>query len=258
MSLSLTGKKIFGTGRFFGINNAANPTPARFMIPQDMSVDFKRSTKMLYGENMLAEDIGSGEMTVTGKVTAGATNPRIIGDLVFGVSGSAGQTLEADNELGTLVTHAYTVTNSADTPLVDLGVVNTTNGQRYTRVAPASEVAGKSYSFNAATGVYTFNAAEAGTTFKFSYLYTVAASGESLTLSNQAMGRVGGFTGVYVFPWTNPSLVVEQDVLTLNNCLATDTGIATKMGDYAKPTFGFEAAVDVNENLGTFSFAEAA
>lgn len=257
MALSLTGKKIFGTGRFWGINNAANPTPARFMIPQDMNIDFKRSTKMLYGENMLAEDIGSGEMTVTGKVTAGATNPRIIGDLVFGVSGVTGQVMEADNELGTLASHAYTVVNSADTPLVDLGVVNTTNGKRYVRVAPASEAAGVSYSFNTATGVYTFAIGEAGTTFKFSYLYTLA-TGETLTLSNQAMGRVGGFTGVYVFPWTNPSLTVEQDVLTLNNCLATDTGIATKLGDYAKPTFGFEAAVDVNENLGTFTFAEAA
>jgi hypothetical protein len=127
-----------------------------------------------------------------------------------------------------------------------------------TRVAAASEVAGKSYSFNASTGTYNFNVSETGTTFKFSYLYTLSSSGETLALANQAMGRVGGFTAVLVFPWTNPSNVVEQDVLTLNNCIASDSSMATKLGDYGKPTFGYEAAVDSNENLGTFTFAEAA
>lgn len=258
MTLSLTGKKIFGAGRFFGINNVTNPTPARFMVPQDMSIDFKRQTKSLFGENMFAEDVASGEMAVTGKVTTGTTSVRVLGDLVLGGGGGAatGQVMEADNESGTLVSHAYTVTNSSDTPITDLGVVNATNGQRYVRVAAASEVAGKSYSFSA--GTYTFNVSETGTVFKFSYLYTLNASGETLSITNQPMGRVGGFTGVMVFPWTNPSNVVEQDVLTLNNCISSDTSIASKLGDYAKPTFGFDAAVDVNETLGTFTFAEAA
>ena len=253
---SLTGKKIFGAGRFFGINNVTNPTPARFMIPQDMSVSFKRQTKSLFGENQFAEDIGSGELSCTGKVTMGATNARILADLVFGIGGTTGQVMQADNELGTLSSHAYTVTNSADTPITDLCVVNTTNGQRYTRVQAGSETAGKSYSFIA--GIYTFNSAETGTTFKLSHLYTLSTQGETLTIANQPMGRVGGFTGVLVFPWTNPSNAVEQDVLTLNNCIASDTEITAKLGDYGKPTFSYEAAVDTSEMLGTFTFAEAA
>jgi len=258
MPLSLTGKKVFGSGRFFGINNVTNPTPARFMVPQDMSVDFKRQVKSLFGENMFAEDVGSGEMSVTGKVTMGAVNARIFADLIFGIGNTTGQVMEADNELGTLASHAYTVANASDAPLTDLGVVNTTNGQRYTRVASGSEAAGKSYSFNSSTGTYTFSASETGATFKFSYLYTLTTSGETLALANQAMGRIGGFTAVLVFPWTNPSNAVEQDVLTLNNCIASDSSMATKLGDYGKPTFGYEAAVDTNGNLGTFTFAEAA
>lgn len=257
MSFSLTGKKIFGSGRFFGINNVTTPTPARFMVPQDMSIDFKRQTKSLFGENMFAEDVASGEASVTGKVTYAATSARVFGDLVFGdtASSATGQVMEADNELGTLTSHAYTALNVSDTPITDLGVVNTTNGQRYVRVASAP-AAGVSYSFSA--GTWTFNAAETGTTFKFSYLYTLSSTGETLTLTNQPMGRVGGFTGVMIFPWTNQSNVVEQDILTLNNCISSDSTIASKLGDYAKPTFGFDAAVDVNETLGTFSFAEAA
>src|SRR5208282_924003 len=109
-----------------------------------------------------------------------------------------------------------------------------------------------SYTFAPATGVYTFNASEAGTTFYFSYLYPVTATGETVTLANAPQGKVADFTAIYVFPWTNPGNVVEQDVLTLNSCIASDTEISTKNGDYTKPTFGFEAAVDSFGNLGTF------
>lgn len=255
MTAPLNGKKTFGAGRFFAINNVTNPTPARFLVPQDMSATFKRSTKTLFGENMFAEDLASGEMNVTGKVTMGTTNARIFSDLVFGAGNSAGQVNEIDNELGTIATHIITVVESA-TWTVDLGVVNTATGGRYKRVAAASEAAGVSYSV--AAGVYTFATGETGVTFKISYLYGITSTGETVTMTNQPMGRIGGFTAIYVFPWTNPSNVVEQDVLTLNSCVASDSEIATKMGDYAKPTFGLEAAVDTNEVLGTFTFAEAA
>lgn len=255
MVAPLNGKKVFGAGRFFAIDNVTNPTPARFQIPQDMSVNFKRSTKTLFGENMFAEDLASGEMNVTGKVTMGTTNPRIFADLIFGATTSTGQILEADNESGTIATSHITVTNSA-TWTVDLGVVNATTGARYKRVAPASEASGISYSVTA--GVYAFAAGETGTVFKISYLYTAAGSGETVSMANQPMGRVGGFTAVYVFPWVNPSNVMEQDILTLNSCVANDSEIATKMGDYGKPTFGLEAAVDTSGNLGTFTFSQAA
>lgn len=250
MTIPLTGKKIFGPGRFFGINNVTNPTPTRFFVPQDISVDIKRKTASLFGENIFAEDVGVGETTVSGKVTMGGTNARLLADLIFGVTGSTGQVNEVD-ENGTLVSHAYTVVNSADTPVTDLGVVNTTNGQRYVRVASAP-VAGTSYTF--AAGTYTFNASETGTTFKFSYLYTLT-SGETLAIANQPMGRVGGFTAVEVFPWADTSNVMQQDILVLNNCIASDHSWSTKIGDFGKPTFAYDAAVDALSNLGTWTFA---
>jgi len=251
----LNGKKIFGAGRFFGINNVTNPTPARFVLPQDMSITFKRGVKSLYGENQLAADVSGGEMDVTGKVTYGTSNARIIADLLFGVGNNTGQTLESDNELGTIAMHTISVAN-ASTWTVDLGVVNTASGKRYQRVAAGSETAGVSYS--AASGNYSFASGETGTTFKISYLYTNASAGETVNLTNQPMGKVSDFSAVYVFPWTNNSNVTEQDVLTLNSCVASDAEISTKQGDYAKPSFGFTAACDTNDMLGTFSFAETA
>lgn len=255
---ALNGKKIFGAGRFFGINNITNPTPTRFLVPQDQSINFKRSTKSLFSENQLPEDVSSGEMEVQGKVTYATTNSRAFAELLFGVSQAVGQTLEADNEQGTLVSHAYTAVNGG-TFSVDLGVVLVSSGKRYVRVAAASEVAGTSYSVNTSTGVYTFAVGETGTVFKFSYLYTSASGGSTVSLTNQPMGKGGGdFTAIHVLPWTNNSNVVEQDVLTLNSCIASDAEISAKIADYAKPTFAFSAACDTTGTLGTFSFAEAA
>lgn len=252
--MTVNGKKIFGQGRFFGISNVTAPTPARFGLVQDQTITFKRSTKSIFGENQLAADVSSAELEVTGKVTYGTSNPRISADLMFGVAGSTGQTLEADNELGTASASIVTVANSANWTQ-DLGVVAVTTGKRMVRVA-SGPVAGVSYTV--AAGVYTFAAGDSTIQVKISYLWTSSASGESVVITNQPMGRVGGFTGVMVFPWTNPSGVVEQDVLTLNSCVASDNEISTKLGDYSKPTFGFMAATDANDTLGTFAFSQAA
>lgn len=254
MTNVLSGKKIFGQGRFFGVSNVTNPTPARFGLVQDQTITFKRETKSIFGEKQLAADVSSGSLEVTGKVTYGQSNPRISADLMFGVSGTSSQVLEADNELGTAVSSVVTVANSS-TWTQDLGVTNAVTGARYVRVA-SSPVAGVSYTV--AAGAYTFASGDSTVQVKISYLYTASNQGESLTLSNQPMGRIGGFTAVMVFPWTNPYEVVEQDVLVLNSCIGSDNEISTKLGDYAKPTFGFTAGVDANDNLGTFSFPEAA
>ena len=252
---ALNGKKIFGAGRFFGINNTATPTPARFLLPQDMSISFKRGVKSLFGENQLAADLSGGEMEVSGKVSYGAMNARIFADLLFGIGATTGQTLEADNELGTIASHAIQVVNHA-TWTVDLGVVNATSGARYQRVAAGSETAGVSYSVT--SGTYAFSSSETGTTFKISYLYASPSAGETLSLTNSPQGKVSDFSAVYVFPWTNNANVTEQDVLTLNSCIASDAEISTKQGDYAKPSFAFSAACDTNDTLGTFAFAETA
>ena len=256
--MALNGKKVFGSGRFFGINNVTNPTPARFSLVQDMTVTMKRDVKSIFGESQLAADVSSGSMDVTGKVTYGTMNARVQAGLMFGDAGVTGQTNQADNEQGVVPgssTYIITVTNSA-TWTEDLGVLDVATGNRMTCVASGSELAGKSYSVSA--GVYKFASGDANAVKKISYLWTGTTAGETVTLTNQAMGRVGGFAAVNVFPWTNMAGVPEQDVLVLNNCIASDSEISSKSADYGKPTFGYTAAVDTNDNLGTFSFAEAA
>lgn len=249
---SITGKKIFGAGRFFGINNVSNPTPLRAYVPQDQSIDFKIATKSLTGENKFPVAIAQGDISVTGKVTMGANNARIFADLMFNLGSSAGSTIEQEKEAAAIPGTPYTVTvANAATFTVDLGVALASDGTVFTRVA-ATPATGE-YSVDVSTGIYTFAAADTLKNVVITYLYTNAAAGEKLIMTNSLQGPAGAFTAVMVFPYGS-----DQDVLTLNNAIASDAGIGSKQGDFAKPTFGFMAATDSSDTLGTFSFAQAA
>jgi len=248
MTTSLTGKKLFGAGRFFGINGVTNPTPTRFQTMQDSSIDFKAATKSLFGENRLPVAVAVGEVTITGKVTLGANNSRMFADLLFSDAQSTGSILESDKEAWAIPTTPYqvTVTNSA-TWTTDLGVTDTT-GKVYTRVA-SSPTTGQ---YSVAAGVYTFAAADTGLNVLVSYLYTSSTLGSKITVDNTVMGPAGSFQGVMVMPYGT-----EQDVFTFNNCITQGAAIANKNGDYAKPTFDFMCSTDSTDTLGTLSFAEA-
>lgn len=250
--MSINGKQTFGAGRFFGINNVSNPTPMRARVPQDMSIDFKLATKDLYGENRLPVAVAAGELSVAGKVTLGSTESRMFADLIFGDGGSPGQILEMDKESGTVPavsTYIIPVANSDDWT-TDLGVIDAVTGQVLTCVASGSEAVGL---YSVAEGIYTFASGDANRNVKISYLYTDDTAGETVALSNSLQGPAGAFTAVMAFLYGS-----AQDVLTLNNAIPTDSGIASKQGDFAKPTFGFMAATDPTDTLGTFSFAQAA
>jgi len=247
--MSLTGKKLFGAGRFLGVNNVSNPTPTRFQTMQDSSIDFKAATKSIFGENRLPVAVAIGEVTITGKVTLGANNSRMFADLLFADAQSAGQVLEAEKEAQNIPPtpgpYTVTVTNSAQWT-TDLGVTKT-DGTVFVRVA-SGPTAGQ---YSVAAGVYTFAAADQATPILISYLYTNSSAGSNITVANTPMGPAGSFTGVLVMPYGT-----EQDVFVFNNCITQGAGIANKNGDFAKPTFDFMCSTDSTDTLGTLSFAE--
>ncbi len=246
-------KPTFGAGRVFATGNYANPTPARALVPQSQSIDFKRKTESLFGEQQLAVAVGAGEMDITGKVEYGAANARIFADIMFGDGSTTGQTLEADGEAGTVPgtsTYTVTVVNSA-TWIFDLGVKNATTGVLMTCVASGSEMAGKSYSV--AAGVYKFAAGDANTNVLISYAYTVSTSGETIALTNQTQGLVGNFTAVHVFPWGT-----GQDMFVFGNCIAGSAGISLKKSGFASNTLDYVACANSSGSVGTATFANAA
>jgi hypothetical protein len=246
-------KPTFGVGRVFATANVANPTPARLPVPQSQSIDFKRKTESLFGENQLAVAVAAGEMEVSGKVEYGVANARIVSDIMFADGSTTGQTLEADGEAGTVpgsVAYIVTVANHT-TWLFDLGVINVSTGLPMACVAAGSEVAGKSYSV--AAGVYTFASGDANTNVKISYAYTLATSGETVVLTNQLQGLTGNFQAVHVLPWGT-----AQDMYVFGNCIAGNFGVSLKKSGFGGNTLDYVAATDSSGKLGTATFANAA
>ena len=254
----LSGKPTFGAGRAFMTANVTNPTPVRAIVPQSQSIDFKRKVESLFGENQMAVAVGAGEMEVTGKVEYGKTNARMFSDILFGSSQSAGSYLEYDNEAATVPassTYVITVANATNF-LTDLGVVNATTGQIYTRVAAGSEVAGTSYSVVTSgvnKGKYTFASGDASANVKISYTGSISASGATVPMTNQLQGLTGNFSAVHVLPWG-----AEQDMFVFNNCIASSSGLSAKKSGFGGTTLDYMAAVDGTNALGTATFAEAA
>lgn len=249
--VAVNGQKVFGGGRFYGIPNTATPTPVKALLVQNMSLDFKRDIKRLYGENQLPADVASGMLSVTGKAVHGTMSGELLGQLLLGVAPSTGsQTSWIDKESGISSTGGgggaiVTVANSSLWSL-DLGVIDTVTGIPMTRVASTAPSSGQYY---VASGIYTLSS---GTiSGKFSYLYT-PATGQQVTMSNAAMGKIGNFTAVMNLLWGT-----EKSTIELYNCMMSDLGYATVLDDYTKPAFGFEAATDATDTLGLFSFAEA-
>jgi hypothetical protein len=252
MTTPLSGKPTFGAGRVFAIGNYANPTPARALTPQSQSIDFKRKTESLFGENQLAVAVGAGEMEVTGKVEYAKTQARILADIMFGDAGTTGSYLEADGEAGTVAAsspYIITVVNSANW-VADLGVVDVATGNIMTCVA-SGPVAGKSYTV--AAGIYTFAAGDEGTNKKISYYWTQAAVGETVALNNQPQGLTGNFQAIHVLPWGT-----EQDMFVFFNCIAGSHGLSMKKSGFGMSTLDYTAAVNGSGELGVATFAEAA
>ena len=249
----LSGKPTFGAGRIILTGNYTNPTPIRAATPQSQSVDFKRKTESLYGENMLPEAVAAGEMEIMGKVEYAKAVARIISDLMFQDGSSTGSYALANLEAGTVgatTPYHYSPVNVA-TFVADGGVKNATTGALYACVAAGSEVAGKSYSVTA--GVYQFAATDASANILVSYVYSVTGTGETISLANQLQGPGTSFQAVHTFIWG-----AEQDMIVLNNCVASANSIAAKKSGFGTNSLDYVAGVNASGLLGTATFAEAA
>ena len=239
----------FGSGSVWGINTAANSTPARFGVTQDISIDFTAATKPIFGQNNLPFSVAKASLQTKGKITFGQLNGRVINELFFGGSSATGQTLVVDSESGTVPTTPYQITvANAATFLTDLGVVGVVSGTPLTRVA--SSPATGQYSVNTATGVYTFAAADTTLAMKISYSYTTTG-GNTFTINQAAMGTANTFKTVVSLPYNG-----QKATITLNACVSAKLSLATKLEDFTKPTFDFEAFADSNGTLGTITVAE--
>jgi hypothetical protein len=242
----------FGSGAGYMVSNiGATPTPVQLGVLQSASVDFKASTKSLFGTNQLPVAVARGTVAVSGKASIAQMKGRLLSDIFFGDGLVAGQLLltlpaEADT-IPSESTYTITVSN-AETFVTDYGVMYGATGIPLTRVASVS--AAGTYSVDTATGVYTFDSADDSKAVNISYSYT-ATGGNNIVLANQPMGDAPTFQFVLGMPYNQ-----QLSTITLNACVASSMSWATKLEDFTMMDMEFGAFVNAAGNLGTISVAE--
>lgn len=180
----------FGSGAVFGYssggNQVSNPTPIQLGTVQDATVDIATTVKELKGRNQFPDDVAPADRKVTGKVKFAQNSAIAIGNLLEGVTPTAGRERLALNEAGTIpaaTPWTVTVTNST-TFTQDLGVQYAATGLPLTKVT-SGPIAGE---YSEAAGVYTFAAADTGAAVLISYTWSDAATGTTVTVLNQLQG----------------------------------------------------------------------
>lgn len=231
----------FGPGTLWGIRqDVANSTPVKFGGFQGVDINLEASNKELYGQYQFPLAVARGTGKISGKIKAAGIQGRIFSDLYFGVALSSGQTTTANGEAATIPSaSSYTVTvANAATFVADLGVVAADTGLPLVKVSSAPATG--QYSVDAATGTYTFAAADQGKAVLISYTYTVAATGQSLIYSNQLLGVSPVFRLVLESQWASPE-GIKKAVVTLLACTASKLSFSTKQEDFMIPEMDFSA-----------------
>ena len=127
------------------------------------------------------------------------------------------------------------------------GVLYATTGLPLTLVASAP-VAGQ---YSVASGVYTFNSADAGKAILATYTYTVSGTGQKFTVANQLLGTTPTFQAVFYTTFQSQAISLK-----LNNCTSNKLSFQTKLEDFIMPEFDFSCFADAAGNVMTWSFAE--
>lgn len=230
-------------------NLAPNPTPIMLKVLQEMSVEFKGDTKMLYGNKQLPVAVARGKIDVSGKGKIAANDPNDINQLYFAQAVTSGGALLATESH----TPGATVTPSQGSGLTvtsDQGVINGDTGKSMVRVASSPAVG--QYSFTpAVTGgspsaaEYVFNAGETASAVNISFTYSVTG-GTSLTIKNQTMG----YAPVLSLALFN-NTAGKNFTLELNACMIGALSFPTKQEEFWVSDFDFKAFCDASDTLGT-------
>jgi len=238
----------FSSGTLFGVRNdsgVAYPTPVKFGILQEGSLEFAATNKELFGQNQFAFDVARGAVKITGKSKLAQISAQWY-DLFFGqgVTQATGLEVALNEPHSVPGSSTYTVTvTSAASFTEDLGVSYAATGIPFTRVAPSSEALG-SYSVNTTTGVYTFASADASAALLFSYEFGGTTGFKEIAITNQLMGSAPTLTMVLACTYKGNVQNVH-----LNQVISEKLSFPWKNTDYSILEFDFQAYADAANNV---------
>jgi len=240
----------FGSGVLLGTRtDIANATPVNFGLVQEVQLDLQFTAKELYGQYQFPVAIARGQAKASGKAKMAQVSGLAFNNLFFGASLAAGQLATAYGEAQSVpasTPFTVSVANAAAWQ-DDYGVVFAASGLPMAKVASAP-AAGQ---YSVAAGVYTFNTADAAKAVLISYTYTVASSGQQLTLSNPLLGTTPTFQAQLYTSFQGKPVNVK-----LFNCVSSKLAFATKLEDFIIPELDFDIFANAAGNVLQWSFAE--
>lgn len=247
----------FGTGTLVAKRtDVANTQPFLFGVLQDLTLDFDQKLEELYGQSKFPVAIGDSTISVKGKAKFARFQQTLFNNLMIGQTAGAGMLeMVSTGETATIPGTPYqvTVANAASTPLTDYGVFYSATGIQLSPVA-SGPTAGQ-YSFNSATGVYTFAAADTTLGVYIYYTYTTASGGFKTTMTNPLMGSGPTFE-VYFKNATSSSGGVKDVTFKLNACKTNKFSMPFNNQKFTVTEFDFQAFADNAGNIMTVSSSE--
>jgi hypothetical protein len=245
MQLGFGAGSLWGTPLLDSTGAAiANPTPVKFGVLQEITLDIEFSQKALYGGNQFPVAIGRGQGKVTGAAKNAQINGLLWGSLLFGQAVQAGiQAVLQDTTGAAIPASPFTITPtppSSGVWLADLGVINA-SGNPMTRVASAPTTG----QYSVAAGVYTFAAADTGLTVFINYRYTATSTtANKQTVLSQPMGYSPSFAVDLLMVYQGQNLAVH-----LYNATSAKLALQTKVEDFLIPQFDFECFADTQNRV---------
>lgn len=248
----------FGSGTLYGIptsdangNAITNPTPVKFGVLQNVSLDISFENKSLYGQNQFPVAVGRGKGKISGKAQFANLNGALINSMFFGQTLAAGIIGIVNDVTGTAIpTTPFQITPTvpnSGTFVTDLGVTDST-GAVFTRVASAPAVG----QYTVTAGVYLFNTGDTGKTVFINFEYTATSTvAQKSTVNNLLMGYAPTFTCELSMPYQG-----KQMVLKLLSCISSKMTFSTKQDDFLIPEFDFDAFANSAGQVFTHALSE--
>jgi hypothetical protein len=241
----------FGSGVLIGTrSDIANATPLNFGLVQEVTIDQTATIKEINGQFQYALAAARGTIKTTGKAKVARISGLAFANLYYGVTPVAGQNATSFAETAVVPSaspYNISVVNAANF-IADAGVLYAASGLPLTKV-DTSPAAGQ---YSVAAGVYTFAAADEGKAILVTYTYTIAATGQKFTVSNQLVGTTPTFQALFYTTFQGQAVTLQ-----LNNCTSSKLSFGTKLEDFVIPEFDFSCFADAGGNVMTWSFAEA-
>ena len=210
---------------------------------KEISLKIDGKLESQFGSAVHAEDAASGERKITGTIKWGAVGARLMNDILFGGTRTAGHPVVVLGSQVAALTPVSDDVNVGQTNITDMGVISGVDGYPLDRVAPGAEAAG-TYSVVEATGIYSFGAADPrAATVRPSYRYTDGASGATYEMGNPLQGTL---VDTELVMW-KPRFAKHLGVIVYH-AVYSGLDLASKGSSYTDPSSNFECFVDQARN----------